>query len=34
VEAASVAIAEMGVAFRRRRNLVITLMDQLLPGVP
>jgi aspartate aminotransferase len=34
VEAASSAIAEMGVAFRRRRDLVITLMDQLLPGVP
>jgi aspartate aminotransferase len=34
VEAASSAIAEMGVAFRRRRDLVIALMDRLLPGVP
>ena len=34
VEEASSAIAEMGTAFRRRRDLVITLMDQLLPGVP
>ena len=34
VEAASSAIAEMGVAFRRRRDLVVTLMDQLLPDVP
>ena len=34
MEEASSAIAEMGTAFRRRRDLVITLMDQLLPGVP
>ena len=34
VDAAAASIAEMGVAFRRRRDLVVARMDQLLPGVP
>ncbi len=34
VEAARASIAEMGVAFTRRRDLVTTRMHELLPGVP
>ena len=34
VEEARASIAEMGVAFTRRRDLVTARMDELLPGVP
>ena len=34
VEAADASIAEMGVAFRRRRDLVVARMEEMLPGVP
>ena len=34
IEAASSAINEMGSAFLRRRDLVVALMDRLLPDVP
>jgi aspartate aminotransferase len=34
VEAAAASIAEMGVAFRRRRDLVVARMEEMLPGVP
>lgn len=33
-EAASSAITNMGIAFRRRRDLVVDLMDRFLPDVP
>jgi len=33
VEAADASLAEMGAAFRRRRDLVCRRMDELLPGV-
>jgi aspartate aminotransferase len=34
VEAAEASVAEMGAAFRRRRDLVTQRMRELLPGVP
>jgi len=34
VEAAEASVAEMATAFRRRRDLVVTRMRELLPGVP
>jgi aspartate aminotransferase len=34
VEAADASIAEMGAAFRRRRDLVVENLEQRLPGVP
>ena len=34
VKAAEASIAEMAAAFRRRRDLVVARMEELLPGVP
>ena len=34
VQAAEASVAEMAAAFRRRRDLVVTRMGELLPGVP
>lgn len=34
VEAANASVSEMAAAFRRRRDLVVTRMKELLPGVP
>jgi aspartate aminotransferase len=34
VKAAQASVAEMAAAFRRRRDLVVTRMGELLPGVP
>ena len=34
VSAADASIAEMAQAFRRRRDLVVTRMKELMPGVP